>query len=105
VGNGTASIDSVTGTAVVTAANGDELHVVFDPNYPGGPLPTDCPTDVGIFSGPYSGAEFIVGGTGRFADASGYITFVGCQSIALDAASPTGFTFAFTFEDNGWISY
>ena len=108
VGNATAVIDGVLGVqfrAVVTTPNGDELHIELDPTNVGGPLPTDCPTDIGITSGPYSGAEFIVGGTGRFSDATGYITFGGCFSISVDASSPTGFTFAFDFLDRGWVSY
>jgi hypothetical protein len=106
VGNATVIIDGVLGdrfTAVVTTPKGDELHIESDPTNSGGPLPTDCPTDVGITSGPYSGAEFIVGGTGRFSDAMGYITFGGCFSITADTNSPTGFTFAFDFLDRGWI--
>src|SRR3954453_1331304 len=108
LGKGSITVDSdpVVGfTAIETAANGDDLYITNEPSDPGGPLPTNCPTNVGLASGPYSGGEFISGGTGRFAKATGFISYSGCFSYVVDPNSPTGFTFAFTFVDVGRISY
>jgi hypothetical protein len=108
LGKGTLRLDSapVVGyTAVETGANGDAIFITNDPTAPGPPPPTDCPTNVGIFSGPFAGGEFITGGTGRFADATGFLNYSGCVSFTPDTSSPTGFTEAFTFTDVGWIRY
>lgn len=54
------------GTAVVTAANGDEMHL----NYSGNMLGIGAaPPPGAVFTG--SGTTVVTGGTGRFQDASG----------------------------------
>jgi hypothetical protein len=108
LGKGTLRLDTapVVGyTAVETGANGDAIFITNDPTSPGPPRPTNCPTNIGIFSGPFAGGEFVTGGTGRFAGATGFLNYSGCLSFTPDASSPTGFTEAFTFTDIGWISY
>jgi len=54
----------VSGTDVMTAPNGDELYVAFE----GAVL--DLTTNVAY------GTQYVVGGTGRFADATGALDFV-----------------------------
>ena len=55
--------------------------------------------------------DFAVDGQIEFVDADREVTGVAvlAQVKATEAGfpgdSPTGFTFAFTFDDNGWISY
>jgi len=77
---------AITGTAVFTAANGDQFYTRFT----GTNTPTGNGTSRGVIN------HTITGGTGRFEDATGSFT-----GIALvDAASPTN---SVTFE--GSINY
>lgn len=106
LGRGNVSVNAKPGEAfegVFRGADGDEVHVRDDPSNPGGPLPTNCPSNIGVASGPYAGGEFIVGGTGKFQRATGYITYSGCFAYLPDATSPTGFTFQYTFVDHGTL--
>ena len=106
LGLGALSVNASPGepfAGVFRGADGDEVHVRDDPSNLGSTLPTNCPTNVGIASGPYAGGKFIVGGTGKYAGATGYITYSGCFAYVPDASSPTGFTFHYTFVDHGTL--
>ena len=85
----------------VTAANGDTISTVFGAEFGS---TASCPI-VGILSGPFSFAESVTGGTGRFAGASGTYTSSGCFSIDFDVTSPTLFSFSVTYSNVGTISY
>jgi hypothetical protein len=91
--------------ATFTTATGDRIFTKDDPSNPGPPPPTYCPTTGPLASSPYAGGEFITGGTGRYVHATGYIAYTGCNSVTQDPKSPTGYTFAFTFHDQGTITY
>lgn len=83
-GTAMASGSAVTGTAVFTAANGDQLVTTFSGF-------ATFPDQNGIVT--FSGTEAVTGGTGRFADASGSFTrttrvnvFLGTGQFELDGA-------------------
>jgi hypothetical protein len=78
-------LKKVEGHATITAANGDSLLIDFTETYVGELT----------FSGPYT----VVGGTGRFADASGTGT-----NIAILTPNPDGTT-TVTLSFDGWISF
>jgi hypothetical protein len=84
---------SAEGTAVITAANGDQLFMKVDG------APTDecvsAPTEVI----PICGTFTVTGGTGRFSDASGDADFMGV--IMLDPPCPPHIAVAFA----GTIQY
>jgi hypothetical protein len=84
---------SAEGTAVITAANGDQLFMQVDG------APTDecvsAPTEVI----PICGTFTVTGGTGRFSDASGDADFMGV--IMLDPPGPPHIAVAFA----GTIQY
>lgn len=76
---------NVEGHAAITAANGDTLFIDF----------TQTRVDAFTFSGSYT----VVGGTGRFVDASGTGTIV-----AVATLSPDG-SMTITVSFDGWISF
>ena len=65
-----------TGTSTLTGANGETVMITFSGTVDFGPTPADPVTFAGTFE--------IVGGTGRFADATGGGTYTG------SAAGPAG---------------
>jgi hypothetical protein len=76
----------VTGTAVITAANGDQIFTAFSGNL----------DDIGNGMVNVNFENIITGGTGRFADATGSFTNAGTASL-ITATANTNFT--------GTISY
>lgn len=77
---------AIAGTAVFTAANGDQFYTQF--------TGTSTPTGIGTSRGDFY--HTIIGGTGRFEDATGSFTGI----AIVNAASPTN---TVTFE--GTINY
>jgi hypothetical protein len=85
--------------ATVTAANGDtytSMLVSANP-FPSNICPV-IPTD--LFNAPYDVGQSIIGGTGRFAGASGSLRTTGC--FGVDA---TTLALTITFTNVGTISY
>jgi hypothetical protein len=78
------------GTGIYTAANGDTLEVTFSGQ-------ADVSADGATFTG--DGTTAVVGGSGRFARASGYFAWTMTGSI-----SPDGTTWT-SLSGDGWIAY
>jgi hypothetical protein len=91
------NLNSASFVATLTAANGDTYTSV--------PVSALTPSNVcpalpnGIFNVPYHIVQAIIGGTGRFAGASGSIDTTGC--FGLDTAG----NLTITFTDEGTITY
>lgn len=77
----------LTNTTVYTAANGDQLFVVYNAT-------ATLPDQNGVVS--FSGTETVTGGTGRFADASGSLSRIGSVSVV---------TLSGQYETRGTLSY
>jgi hypothetical protein len=82
----TATGPIVTGSVTYTAANGDQLFVSYNQ--------TGTPPVNGVVT--FSGTETVIGGTGRFADASGSLAREGSFAI---------FTQTGEFETSGTLTY
>jgi hypothetical protein len=77
------------GSAVYTAADGDELHAVYEQ--------LGAPDDPAL--------ETIVGGTGRFRDASGEVRVRVIPSVEMGEGGVPVFPGRFSASYTGWISW
>jgi hypothetical protein len=92
-----ASPDGQDFVATTTAANGDSLTSVLASYVT--PSGADCPSNGFVFNEPYENLSSFVGGTGRFAGASGIEDTKGC--FGVDASG----NLVLTFTSTGTISY
>jgi hypothetical protein len=81
---------TLAGTATYTAADGDTLRTTFD-----GPVQQTGPTSVS-----FEGSETVVGGTGRFAGATGTTRFAGEATTGPPRQPGSGW-----FTTEGTIAY
>ena len=93
------TIDS-TASSVWTAANGDTVtaDVLSEPL---DPSDVKCPTD----EFPTKAREYFLGGTGRFAGATGSYIATGCLLFYGDPFAPGGAQVQLRFRDVGTITY